>query len=241
MKNLIVVGVTASYGKTSIKNYITTILSSKYRVYATPRSVNTLGGVIKDINENLSKNVQIYVVEMGARARGDILEITTFVEPHYSIVGKIGFAHIEYFKSLENIRNTKMEIIQTPRLRKAWVHKSANIKPTDKIELFGDEIKNVVATLEKTCFEIDGERYCAEVLGKFNAMNLSVSILLAKELRVDKKSIKRTLSRIRSAPHRLQRIDAGGKVILDDSYNGNIDGVLASFELCTLWSGRRVL
>ena len=56
-------------------------------------------------------------VEYGAHSprefEGDIAEISTFVNPHYVVVGKIGPAHIEYFKTMENIRNTKMEIIKT--------------------------------------------------------------------------------------------------------------------------------
>ena len=68
----------------------------------------------------LPEDTEVYVVEMGARGEGDIAEITTFVNPHYVIVGKIGPAHIEYFRTMENIRNTKMEILankQTERLR----------------------------------------------------------------------------------------------------------------------------
>ena len=53
MKELKVIGITASYGKTSIKNYVEHLLKAKYKIYATPRSVNTLGGVMKDINEDL--------------------------------------------------------------------------------------------------------------------------------------------------------------------------------------------
>ena len=64
MENLIVVGITASYGKTSIKNYIAHLLQATYRTYATPRSVNTLGGIMKDVNDDLPADTEIYVVEM---------------------------------------------------------------------------------------------------------------------------------------------------------------------------------
>jgi UDP-N-acetylmuramoyl-tripeptide--D-alanyl-D-alanine ligase len=242
MNNLIIIGVTASYGKTSIKNYLAKVLSKKYKTYATPRSVNTLGGVMKDINDSLPDDTQIYIVEMGARGKGDILEITEFVKPHYVVVGKIGPAHIEYFKTLENIRDTKMEILKSPRLKKAWVHKSANIKPDSKnIVVFGDEIENIESTLEKTCFTLDGVRYCSRALGEFNATNLGVAVLVSRELGIETKTIQKAIEEIEPTPHRLQRIDAGGKLILDDSFNGNIDGVLTSFELCSQWSGRKVL
>jgi len=240
--NLIVIGVTASYGKTSIKNFIKTLLESKYRVYATPRSVNTLAGIVKDINQDLPNNTEVYIVEMGAREKGDIYDITSLVNPHYAVVGTIGPAHIEYFKSLENIRNTKMEIIKSNRLKRAWVHISANVKSTNpKVELFGHDIKDVKATLDGVCFSLDNNYYCANILGSFNAINLAVAIKVAKELGIDEERIEKSLKDIKPTPHRLQKIEAGGKIIIDDSFNGNIDGMLESFNLASTYSGRKIV
>ena len=256
MENLTVVGITASYGKTSIKNYIEHLLKAKYKTYATPRSVNTLGGVMKDVNDDLPEDTEVYVVEMGARGEGDIAEITTFVDPHYVVVGKIGPAHIEYFKTMENIRNTKMEILQTSRLKEAWIHESAMVKPEVNIHTFGENvnldmksnipapefvIEDVEATLDATSFTLNGVRYSASILGAFNAMNLAAAVLVVKELGLDDETIQKGLSTLKSVDHRLQRIDAGGKVILDDSFNGNIDGTMASFDLASTHKGRKVV
>ncbi|MCO4844506.1 MAG: UDP-N-acetylmuramoyl-tripeptide--D-alanyl-D-alanine ligase [Sulfurovum sp.] len=256
MENLIVVGITASYGKTSIKNYIEHLLKAKYKTYATPRSVNTLGGVMKDVNDDLPADTEVYVVEMGARGEGDIAEISTFVNPHYVIVGKIGPAHIEYFKTIENIRNTKMEILKTERLKEAWIHESARVKPESNVHTFGSKenmdirtieaapeyvIENVEATLDSTSFTLDGVAYSASILGAFNAMNLAAAVLVAKELGLSDEQIQEGLSTLKAVDHRLQRIDAGGKVILDDSFNGNIDGMMASFDLATTYEGRKVV
>jgi len=256
MENLTVVGITASYGKTSIKNYVEHLLKAKYKTYATPRSVNTLGGVMKDVNDDLPADTEVYVVEMGARGEGDIAEITTFVNPHYVVVGKIGPAHIEYFKTMENIRNTKMEILQTSRLKEAWIHESAMVKPESNIYTFGENanldiranipapkyvIENVEATLDATSFTLDGVRYSASILGAFNAMNLAAAVLVAKTLGLSDEQIQEGLSTLKAVDHRLQRIDAGGKVILDDSFNGNIDGMMASFDLASTYKGRKVV
>jgi UDP-N-acetylmuramoyl-tripeptide--D-alanyl-D-alanine ligase len=256
MENLTIVGITASYGKTSIKNYIEHLLKAKYKTYATPRSVNTLGGVMKDVNDDLPEDTEVYVVEMGARGEGDISEITTFVNPHYVVVGKIGPAHIEYFRTMENIRNTKMEILQTGRLKTAWIHESAMVKPESNIHTFGENsnldmrsnipapefvIEEVEATLDATSFTLSGVRYSASILGAFNAMNLAAAVLVAKELGLDDDMIQKGLSTLKSVDHRLQRIDAGGKVILDDSFNGNIDGTMASFDLASTHKGRKVV
>jgi UDP-N-acetylmuramoyl-tripeptide--D-alanyl-D-alanine ligase len=256
MENLTVVGITASYGKTSIKNYIEHLLKAKYRTYATPRSINTLGGVMKDVNDDLPTDTEVYVVEMGARGEGDIAEITTFVNPHYVVVGKIGPAHIEYFRTMENIRNTKMEIVQTNRLKTAWIHESAMVKAEANVHTFGEKanldmrtnvaapefiIEDVEATLESTSFTLGGVRYSASILGAFNAMNLAAAVLVAKELGLSDEQIQEGLSTLKAVDHRLQRIDAGGKVILDDSFNGNIDGMMASFDLASTYEGRKVV
>ncbi len=241
MEGMIVIGVTASYGKTSIKNFIAHILSKNNKVYATPRSVNTLGGVIRDINEDLPSDTEIYVVEMGAREQGDIADIAKLVNPHYAVVGKIGPAHIEYFRTLENIRNTKMEILQSDRLKEAWVDQSAKIKTTEHIHMFGQDIQDIQATLKDTSFTLDGVRYSANILGAFNAMNIVAAIKVTKALGVSNEDIKESLKSLEPVAHRLQRIDAGGKVILDDSFNGNIDGMLSSFELASTYDGRKVV
>lgn len=241
MENMVVIGITASYGKTSIKNYIAHILSAKYNVYATPRSVNTFGGVLKDINDDLPVDTEVYVVEMGARGAGDIAEISRFVNPHLVVVGKIGPAHIEYFGSLENIRNTKMEILSSGRLKEAWVHDSAMVKPEKNVHTFGKDISNIRATLDGLDFEMNNKDYHANILGSFNAMNLAASIKVAKALDVDDESIDKQLNTLEATPHRLQRMDAGGKVILDDSFNGNIDGMLEGFNLASTYRGRKVL
>ena len=257
MAELKVVGITASYGKTSIKNFVAHLLGARYNTYATPRSVNTLGGVMKDINDDLPEDTQVYVVEMGARGEGDIAEISTFVNPHYVVVGKIGPAHIEYFKSMENIRNTKMEIMQTKRLEEAWIHESAMVKPeADNIHIYGTGeiaqqnpelpapefiIEDVEATLDGTSFTLNGTRYTASILGAFNAMNLAAAVLVAKQMGLSDEEIQQRLSTLKAVDHRLQRIDAGGKVILDDSFNGNIDGMMAAFDLASTYKGRKVI
>jgi UDP-N-acetylmuramoyl-tripeptide--D-alanyl-D-alanine ligase len=245
MQNLQIVAITASYGKTSIKNFLYQILSSRFKTYMTPRSVNTLGGLMKDVNDDLPQNTEIYIAEAGARERGDIDEIAHFLNHRYAIVGNIGPQHIEYFKTLENIRNTKMEILHSPALKKAFVHESACVKPNEQVELFGENIHNIEATLDGLSFDLetDGKRehFEAPLLGAFNAVNITAAILMAKELGMDIKEIKSAVSKLQSVEHRLQKIEAGGKIIIDDSFNGNLEGMSASYDLVKIFPGRKIL
>jgi len=243
--NLKVVAITASYGKTSIKNFLAQILSTQLSVYKTPRSVNTLGGIIKDINESLPDVCDVYIVEAGARNRGDIDEIARLVNPHIAVVGCIGEQHIEYFKTLENIRNTKMEMINSTRLEHAFVHESANINPTSMIRSFGSELSDVEASLQGLSFSMmfDGvkEQFTCKLLGAFNAINIAAAIHVARSIGLDLSVIKEAVANLQGVEHRLQKIEAGGKLIIDDSYNGNLEGMLSSYDLVATHLGRKVI
>lgn len=245
MPNLVIVGITASYGKTSIKHFLAQLLGNRKKVYATPRSINTFAGILKNINEDLPEDCEIYIAEMGARNRGDIWEITRFLKPQYAIVGVIGPQHIEYFKTLENIRNTKMEITKSPRLEKAWIHESAHVNPDERMQIFGPDVKAVHGTLEGITFNLQtGEgalHVQAPLLGTFNATNLAAALHAADALGLPYAQGAARCRLLKPFEHRLQRIDAGGKIILDDSFNGNFEGMLDSFALAATHPGRKIL
>jgi UDP-N-acetylmuramoyl-tripeptide--D-alanyl-D-alanine ligase len=245
MQNLQIICITGSYGKTSIKNFVAQILGKKFRVYATPRSVNTLGGIMGDINNSLREDTEIYVCEAGARERGDIYDITTFVEPQTVVVGKVGAAHIEYFKSLDNIIATKLEIMQSPRLERAFIHTSVTDEPHAKVTFFGDDIQNPHATLEGTDFDLKiGDETLSlhtDILGEFQSMNIAVAVRIAKSFGMSNEEIIKAVKNLTPVEHRLQLIKAGAKLIIDDGYNGNIDGMLEGVRLCSLHKGRKVI
>ena len=245
MKELRIVCVTGSYGKTSMKNFMTQILSGSYRVYATPRSVNTIGGIVRDVNEALSEDTQVYVCEAGAREQGDIYRIAQLLHPQVVVVGKVGPQHLEYFKSVDRIKRTKLELMQSDRLERAFVHTSVTEEPHGKVTHFGKGISDLEATLEGTSFTLDtGDTTLhlqTKILGAFQAININAAVLVAKELGVSDEKIVSAVAQLKSVEHRLERIDAGGKVILDDGYNGNIDGMKEGIRLCSLHPGRKVI
>lgn len=108
--DLKVIGITGSYGKTSVKYFLSTALKAKYNVLMTPESYNTPMGVVKTIREQLRPTHEIFVCEMGARNVGDIKEICDIVFPDYGIITSIGEQHLESFKSIDNIVKTKFEL-----------------------------------------------------------------------------------------------------------------------------------
>lgn len=248
MEHLTIVAITASFGKTSIKNYLRQLLEGETQVYATPRSVNTDKGIIADINQSLPATAKVYVVEAGARLPGDIAVITALVEPHYAIVGKVGGQHLEYFKTVDNVRATKLELLRSPRLKKGFVHESTEVSG-EHLTVFGDTgdavVADVEATLEGTKWTIrEGEKATtlfAPVLGAFNAQNITAAFLAARELGVSEETLVRKVAALEPVQHRLQKMPVSGKLIIDDSFNGNLEGMLEAVRLASTYEGRKVI
>lgn len=252
IENLQIVCITGSYGKTSIKNFVASILAAKYKVYATPRSVNTIGGIVRDVNESLPLDTQVYVCEAGAREMDDIRVIAEFLEPQSVIVGKVGLQHLEYFKNLQNIIATKLQIMKSPRLQKAFIHTSVTDEVHEKVSFFGNTISDIEANLQGTSFTLHPQealhvsqneslKLHTVILGSFQTMNIEAAVLVAKHLGLSDEEITKAVAKLKPVEHRLERIDAGGKIILDDGYNGNIDGMLEGVRLCSLHNGRKVI
>ena len=109
-ENLTVIGVTGSYGKTSVKFYLQTLLKDSFNVLVTPESFNTPMGVVRTVRESLKRTHEIFVCEMGARHVGDIKEICDIVHPHHGMITSIGPQHLETFFNMENIKKTKFEL-----------------------------------------------------------------------------------------------------------------------------------
>ncbi|RDU58293.1 UDP-N-acetylmuramoyl-tripeptide--D-alanyl-D-alanine ligase [Helicobacter sp. MIT 99-5507] len=243
MENLTIIAITASYGKTSIKNFIYSLLSKQFKTYATPRSVNTINGIISDINNNLPNDCQIYIVEAGARVKGDIEKISNLINHHYAVIGEIGEMHLQYFKSLENIKNTKYELFKSTRLKEVFLFKDNEIPSDISVPIipFPQNISNIHSDLSGSKFDIklDDKTYSFEtkILGEFNISNLCVAIMIAYKFGVSPNKITQLVKELKQIEHRLEKIEINGKIILDDSFNGNLNGMKEAIRLASLHKG----
>lgn len=244
MPNLKIIAVTASFGKTSMKNFIHALLCKKYHTYATPRSVNTIGGIIADINDNLPEEADIYIVEAGARQKGDIDKIAKLLNHQIAVIGEIGEAHLEYFKSIENTKEAKYEILNSERLERVYLFKDNEVPELEngaKIVRFPSEVKNVDSTLQQTKFSLkvgkDFIDFETKILGKFNIANIAVAVAIAQDLGVGAKEIQKSVENLRAVEHRLEKIEVNSKLILDDSFNGNLGGMEEAIRLSSLHKG----
>jgi UDP-N-acetylmuramoyl-tripeptide--D-alanyl-D-alanine ligase len=115
-ENLLIIGITGSYGKTSTKFYIKQVLEKQYKVLASKLSFNTPMGLSKTINDELDGSYNIFISEMGARYKNDITELVNLAKPDIGILTAIGPVHLETFKSIENIVEEKWKIIKNSKV-----------------------------------------------------------------------------------------------------------------------------
>ncbi|MDR0651579.1 MAG: hypothetical protein LBG59_09645 [Candidatus Peribacteria bacterium] len=115
--NLVIIGITGSYGKTSVKEILKIVLESSFKVIATPGTHNTPLGISEFIVKHLNEATEVMIIEMGAYLPGDIDELCKIVKPNIAILTGITEQHLERFKHLETIIQTKFEI--TKRLGKS--------------------------------------------------------------------------------------------------------------------------
>lgn len=108
--NLIKIVITGSYGKTTLKEMLACVLGEKYSVLKTPGNINTRIGIALLVLRQLNREHKIFIVEAAAYQKGDITKICQLIRPNFGVITSIGWMHLERFKTLENIRQTKMEL-----------------------------------------------------------------------------------------------------------------------------------
>ncbi|MFR9494953.1 MAG: UDP-N-acetylmuramoyl-tripeptide--D-alanyl-D-alanine ligase [Rikenellaceae bacterium] len=247
--DLIVIGITGSYGKTSTKNYLYRMLTERYNVLITPGNYNTLLGVVRTIREQLRPQHQVFIVEMGAKQRGDIKEICDLVHPSIGIVTSVGEAHLEIFKSVENIQKTKFELIDSLPSDGVGVVNldSESIKSysyTPQSPIISYSIEEPTANLRATRVSyntsgvsfsliLDGEdvSFKSPLLGGGNVLNLVAGVAVASHLGVAPKLLQRAIQQLQPVEHRLSMSRVGGLTILDDAYNSNPTGAKMALDV----------
>lgn len=261
MPNLKKIGITGSYGKTSTKNALNDILNVKYNSFATPKSFNTMYGLFNAINNYMDKFSEVFIAEMGAFKRGEIKEKAEFVKPRYAILTTIGTAHLESFKSRENIQKAKFELIDSlPSDGLAILNKDDEYQTSYKIkskcdvkwvstkdkdaDLYINKIKVSNNGTKFTCkFKDIKKEYDFEtkLLGTANIYNISEAILLAYNLGMNIEQIQIGVKRIKTIEHRLELKKLGNINIIDDAYNSNPVGSAMAVDVLSLMNGKKII
>ena len=254
--NLKIIGITGSYGKTSVKYFLNQLLSVKYNVYMTPGNYNTTLGVIRSVREGLRPVHEIFLCEMGARHVGDIADICKLAQPDMGIITSIGPQHLETFGSVENIVGTKLELADAVK-GKGPVFLNfdstlvANHTYDQEIVTYGKngkdyavsqvEIGRSGSSFTVTAPDGSSQEYRTKLLGSANVQNIAGAIAVAHRMGVSLKAMVPAVRQLEGAPHRLELKQAGDITIIDDAYNSNPAGAAVALETLGMCRGGKIV
>ncbi|MHB1314611.1 MAG: Mur ligase family protein [Christensenellales bacterium] len=247
---LIKIGIVGSYGKTSTKFILGTILQGEWNTLVTPLSYNTPMGIARVVREQLSAEHEMFVAEMGERYKGDIAELCNLIKPRYGIITAVGKQHLDTFGSYESILDTISEILyelppngavfingENPDCRRMYDTCMLDNKFLFGLEAEGLYLKAVdievgISGSSFTLVTGEGEsiRCKTVLLGKHNIVNITGAAALAKYLGVSMEKIAMAIKKLEPIEHRLQLIQ-GSVTVIDDAYNSNPAGAKAALEV----------
>lgn len=221
-KDLIVIGITGSYGKSSTKEFLYAILSEKYgqgRVLKTEGNINTEIGIANTVLKKLNENHKFFICEMAAYKRGEIKTACNIVKPKIGILTGINEQHLELFGSQENIIKGKYELIES--------------LPADGVAFFNAKNKYCVELYGKTNIK---KFFYGETATFFGEENILGAMAVARELgvKIDPEIyLKKGLPAVRRG--------INGLNIIDSTYSANPTGVIAHLDYLKTLPGKKVL
>lgn len=254
-----VIGLTGSYGKTTVKNILYSMLSQTYPTLASPASFNTPLGLARCIREELGQQHLYFIAEMGARHPQDIRVLCRMIKPEAGILTSIGPQHLETLGSLARVRETKYDLIRS--------------LPEDGYAVFHDDGKLVSECWRKTeiskalvgspgsdlwaedvrlspegsrfllCLK-DGRRLQMEtrLAGAHNIQNILLAAAMALHEGVSLEKIAQALDEVRPVASRLQMtIHPKGYKVINNGFNSNPESSRKALEVLAGQPGRLIV
>ncbi len=246
------IGVAGSYGKTSMREILVTVIREGKRVAAPERSINTPLGIC-DFIESLKGDEEVLVFEMGEYYPGDIAYLSRLIRPDIGIITGINEAHLQKFGSIENTTRTIFELAgylghkplyvngENEYVRKAAAPQHIAYSKTGVADW---QIEKAKSELSGTSFELVQQAIripvASKLLGLHHIGPLAAAADVASRVGISIEAIARGLNKTSAYDHRLVPIyDPSGVTTLDDSYNGNPDGAAAGIAFLGSLTGRR--
>ena len=246
------IAIAGSFGKTTMREILKTVLGEGRRVAAPPGSYNTPLGISTFIN-GLAGDEEILIFELGEYYPGDVRKLCGFVEPHMGIMTGVNEAHLEKFKTLEKTANTIFELAEWLKEKPVFVNAESKLARERALPahiLYNREgvedwrVINPVTSLNGTSFTLARKGAKVEIksrlLGLHNIGPLLAVVDIASRLGLTDEQIRSGVAKTEPFEHRLKpRVDESGVVTIDDSYNGNPDGVRAAIAFLGSVKGQR--
>ena len=248
--DIISLGISGSYGKTSTKEFLYQMLSTKYKVAKTDENKNTDVGVAQSILRNVTPDTKYFIAEVGAYRQGEVAKATKVLMPQNAIITAFGNQHLDLYGSRENLIKAEGEILEyLPESGTAYInadilsfpHTAKRTKARvvsfsttpDKGDVTGTDIginpqNNLTAKIRynKQSFEIE-----TSLIGSHNIANLLPCIAFCMDQGMTKSEIVSAVKQLEQLSNKLSTNKGlKGSLILNDSGNSSVDGFIAGIR-----------
>jgi UDP-N-acetylmuramyl pentapeptide synthase len=256
LKDLHVIAVSGSYGKTTTKEMIFHILSQTFNTEKTKDNNNTTISVARKVL-SLNPKTQYFVAEIGAYKLGDGAEICDYLQPTTSIITGLNHQHFSLFESTENIIAAESESIGfLPANSTVFINGSSelcskiNVPKPVIARYYGNEKQNIFATNIKQTINGSSFDYHEKsmrlairtnCIGIGNIENLVGSIATCRNIGISDKIIQKAVKTLPKIQGNMEQIKTSWGMIINDSYNANTDGVINALLTTKNWSGTRII
>jgi UDP-N-acetylmuramoyl-tripeptide--D-alanyl-D-alanine ligase len=255
LENLLVIGITGSYGKSSTKEFLKEILSGEFKVVSTQKNENSEMGISQCILEQVNKEYEVFICEMGAYNRGGIKLLCNIAKPKIGVLTGINNQHLATFGSQKNIVKGKFELIDSlpseglavlnwdSELIKDNFNSTVNsvkYSISEKQDVWAEEIKEDKKGISFKVFLRTGESQSLKtnIHGIHNVSNLLSAIAVAKKLGMDLDVIIKKIEEIKGGII-IKRV--GDFDVIDATYSSNFDGIISHLEYLKNWEERKIL
>jgi len=233
------IAVVGSYGKTTAKEILASVLGAGKKIAATPGNINQPLGIAKFVDK-LDGDEDILIVEMGEFRVGDITKMCQLVNPDIGFITGVSEAHLATFGSMENIVATLFELREFLGKKPLYLNGDNELlrSRVDKFSILyshdglgNHRVKDVEIEPLQTKFTFDGQPITSKLIGRHNIGITAAAMALAKKFGLSKHEIASGIKALTPFEHRMAPTIMNGAVVIDDTYNGNLRGVLAGVEL----------
>ena len=238
-----IIGITGTNGKTTTKELLATVLSTKYNLHYTQGNLNNQIGVPLTLLQ-ITRAHELAIVEMGASHPGDIKELVDIAEPNYGLITNVGRAHLEGFGSFEGVQNTKRELYDylvahqgtifrnadNPYL--ASMHDSAlSSLPISNSPQSGRPIAADAASNSRLVAYATGTMPSGtHLVGEYNAENVSAAICVGEYFGVSREQALEAIRQYVPTNNRSQAMQTANNQLIVDAYNANPTSMQAAIN-----------
>ena len=240
---LSIIGITGTNGKTTTKELLATVLSTKYNLHYTQGNLNNQIGVPLTLLQ-ITRAHEMAIVEMGASHPGDIKELVDIAEPNYGLITNVGRAHLEGFGSFEGVQRTKQELYDYLVAHNGTIFRNADnpylmrmhenalaSSPISNSPQCGRPIASDAASnIRSVAYATGTMPSGTHLVGEYNAENVSAAICVGEYFGISPEQALEAIRQYVPTNNRSQSMQTANNQLIVDAYNANPTSMQAAIN-----------